>query len=78
MSLGTVIDESLAEKVFYGMRLDLATGDLTVEVISGGNGVVTLPSEDVIDRNDYRAWAWSNATLRFRFSEKGHLEMVIV
>lgn len=74
---GVVIPEALARQNFYGMRLDPATGRLTVDVIANGDGVVQLPQEGVIDALDYRQWLWSPTALSFEISEKGHLEMTL-
>lgn len=74
---GVEVDSSLATKKFYGFR-QTPDGNLNIEVIGDGDGVVTLPSNQVIDPLDYKQWVWSKATLDFRFSASGHLEMVIL
>ncbi len=62
----------LADKTFYGFRLDLATGNLNVEKINDGSPVV-LPQENVIDANDYKQWVWTRDTLAFQWGNNGHL-----
>lgn len=75
---GVRIPDSLPEDVFYGFRMDPTTGDLTIEIISKGDGVVRLPSDDVIDPLDYKQWIWTTNTLDFQFSTNGHLEMTVL
>lgn len=72
---GVRIPETLPEDVFYGFRLDPATGNLSIEIIARGEGVVRLPADDVIDPLDYKQWIWTTSTLSFAFSSNGHLEM---
>jgi len=62
----------LADKTFYGFRLDLATGNLNVEKINDGSPV-SLPQDDVIDPNDYKQWIWTRDTLDFQWGNNGHL-----
>jgi hypothetical protein len=66
----------LAEKTFYGFRLNHADGGLVVEVINDGSPVV-LPQQDVVDPNDYKQWVWSQDTLRFVW-DRGHLQVKII
>lgn len=67
----------LADKTFYGFRLDPATGNLNVEIINDGSPV-ELPQAGVIDPNDYKQWVWTRDTLRFQWGNKGHLQVQIV
>jgi hypothetical protein len=62
----------LATQTFYGFRLNNATGDLNVEIINDGSAV-NIPQEGAIDANDYKAWVWSRDTVRFQWSNNGHL-----
>lgn len=75
---GVHIDEAVAKDVFYGFRLDPLTGAFSIEVIAGGQGVVRLPSDTILDANDYRQWVFTRAALDFAFSGNGHLEMTIL
>jgi hypothetical protein len=68
----------IANKAFYGFKLDLNTSKLTVEVIFNGNGVVRLPEDDKISPDDYKQWIWSDNTLEFQFNNNGHLEMSVL
>jgi hypothetical protein len=67
----------LADKTFYGLRLDLKTGHFSLEIIRDGSPVV-LPQEGVIDPNDYRAWVWSDNHLELRWAPQGHIQLVIL
>jgi type II secretory pathway component PulC len=67
----------ISNDTFYGFRLNPATGQLLVEVISEGDGVVQLPDGDMIDPYDYRQWIWTKLDLSFSFKTNGHLEAKI-
>jgi len=62
----------LADKVFYGFRLNPDTGDLVVEVLDG-DLPVSLPQPDVIDKYDYKQWFWTKDTVQFEWGTRGHL-----
>lgn len=68
----------LAEKTFYGLRLDAATGHLDMETIRDGSAPVVLPQLGVIDPNDYRTWFWSDNAVTLQWGDNGHLQMVIL
>lgn len=66
------------DQTFYGFRLDGATGNLTVEVITPHDGsAVVVPHEGFLHPHDYRHWGWSRRTLRFQWAS-GHLHMRIL
>jgi len=67
----------LADKTFYGFRLNPDDGGLNVEVINDGVTAVVLPQESVIDKYDYKHWVWSANTLRFQW-DNGHLQVKII
>jgi hypothetical protein len=67
----------LADKTFYGFRLDNATGNLNVEIINDGSPVV-LPQDNVISVEDYKQWVWSRDTLQFQWGPGGHLQVRFV
>jgi hypothetical protein len=69
----------LANKTFYGFKLTQATGNLDVDIIQNGNGVVSLPDPTYINApNQYVNWIFSTSTYQFRWGANGHLEMVFV
>jgi hypothetical protein len=53
----------LADKVFYGFRLDPDNGGLTIEVLDGDTAV-SLPQNEIIDKYDYKQWFWSKDTVQ--------------
>ena len=74
---GIYTGTDLADKTFYGFRLDNATGNLQVEIINDGSPVV-LPQDGVIDPNDYKSSVWSQDTLRFQWGNSGHLQVKFI
>lgn len=76
---GVRITKNLSKETFYGFSLDHMTGNLNIEIIGQGVGVVRLPQPDVIDPTDYKQWIFTEETLQFRFNTtNGHLEMTIL
>jgi hypothetical protein len=69
---------ALADQTFHGFRLDHLDGNLSVDIINDGTTVVSLPSENVIDSNDYKHWFWSKDTVTFRWGNNGHLLMELL
>lgn len=67
----------LADKTFYGFRLDAQSGNLDFEIIRDGIPVV-LPQDGVIDPADLKAWFWSANAVSMRWNKNGHLEMVML
>lgn len=78
MMAGFYTGTDLADKTFYGFRLHEADGNLNVEVINDGVTPVSLPQDNIIDANDYKQWFWTRDTVRFKWSDKGHLHMVML
>lgn len=79
MMAGLYEGTDLADKTFYGFRLNLDTGHLNVEIIGPTDGsVVALPQDNLFDKDDYRNWVWSRDTLRFQWGNNGHLQVRIV
>jgi hypothetical protein len=68
----------LADKTFYGFRMEDATSDLQIEIINDGVTPVVLPMDGILDTTDYKAWIWSQDTIRFEFNSKGHLLMKFI
>ena len=66
----------LADKTFYGFRLNLDTGHLNVEIIGPTDGsVVALPQDNLFDKDDYRkliGQAKSFLAGKSRREESGH------
>lgn len=67
----------LANKTFYGFRLDVDSGNLNIEIINDGS-LVALPQDNIIDKNDYKQWVWTQDTLQFQWGNNGHLQVKLV
>jgi hypothetical protein len=67
----------LADKVFYGFRMNPDNGDLNIEVLDGDTPV-SLPQETIIDKYDYKQWFWSKDTVQFEWGNNGHLLMRLI
>lgn len=70
----------LADKTFYGFKLNAASGNLTIDIINSDNpeDVVVIPDPDNRHDNDYQHWFWSQDTIRFSFNSNGHLLMQFI
>lgn len=76
---GARLPAALPKDVFYGFRLNSATGHLDIEVVADGNGVVCLPDDEMINPLDYKQWIWTTDCLQFQFNPtNGHLEMTVL
>lgn len=69
---GIYVGTDLADKTFYGFRLNPDDGGLNIEIINDGS-VVSLPQEGITDKYDYKQWFWSRNTVRFSWGNNGHL-----
>lgn len=79
MSTGFYTGTDLANKTFYGFKLIQATGNLDIDVIKNGDGVVSIPDPTYINApNQYVQYIWSTGTYTFQWGENGHLLMVMV
>lgn len=70
----------VADKVFYGFRLNPDTGGLDVEVIDDDSQAVVLPDlqDKILDKYSYKHWVWSKNSLQFQWGNNGHLQVKIV
>ena len=67
----------LADKVFYGFRMNPNNGGLDIEILDGDTPV-SLPQDGVIDKYDYKQWFWSKDTVQFSWDTNGHLLMRLI
>lgn len=74
---GIYTGTALADKTFYGFRLDYSTGQLYLDIINDGS-TVRLPDTYTTSTNDYRANFWSSDTIRFQWGAQGRLQMVFL
>jgi hypothetical protein len=56
--------EELAEKVFYGVKLDSKTGGASIDKIVGDEPI-RLPDPSVHRHDDYVSMMWTKNTLQF-------------
>jgi hypothetical protein len=70
----------LADKTFYGFRLNPDNGGLEVNMIDDDSEAVELPNlqDEIIDKYAYKHWVWSQNALQFQWSTNGHLQVKIV
>jgi len=70
----------LANKTFYGFRLNPDNGGLEVNMIDDDSEAVELPNlqDEIIDKYAYKHWVWSQNALQFQWSTNGHLQVKIV
>jgi hypothetical protein len=69
---------NLADKTFYGFKMDLETGRTTVEVINDDTMVISYPDPDVVKFDDVLHYFWSRDAIRFEWGPDGHLHMVFL
>lgn len=77
MMAGFYEGSDLADKTFYGFRLNPDDGNLNVEIINDGSPVV-MPQDTVVDKYDYKQFLWTRDTLRFQWGPNGHLQVVFL
>lgn len=76
---GVSLPSTLGSNSFYGLRIDPPTGNLFIDEIINGEGVISLPSDEITDPKAYKQWLWSQNKLTFQFnSSNGHLEMTVL
>ena len=70
----------LADKTFYGFKLNPDNGGLEVNMIDDDSEAVELPNlqDEIIDKYAYKHWVWSQNALQFQWSTNGHLQVKIV
>lgn len=70
----------IANKTFYGFRLNPDNGGLDVEMIDDGTQAITLPNlqDGIIDKYAYKHWVWSQNMLQFQWGDSGHLQVKII
>jgi len=70
----------LANKTFYGFKLNPYNGGLDVQLIDDDTMAVSLPNlqDKIIDKYAYKHWVWSQNSLQFQWSDNGHLQVKIV
>ena len=70
--------QDIVDKVFYGLRQNRHTGKAYVDIITDGDGTITLPTAFSSRPDDYFNWMWTYDTLRFTIDEvTGHVLMEV-
>lgn len=73
---GVTLPDEVTDNVFYGFRLNTATGHFDIEIIAKGDGTIALPQADIVAADDYKQWIWTKNSLKFEFDpDTGHLLM---
>lgn len=70
----------IANKTFYGFRLNPDNGGLDVEMIDDDTMPIQLPNlqDGIINKYSYKHWVWSQNSLQFQWGNNGHLQVKIV
>lgn len=70
--------EDLVDKVFYGLRQDVETGQAFIDIISGDEPI-RLPSEFETRPDDYLNWMWTYNTFRYSYNQTtGRLQLEVL
>jgi len=74
---GFYTGSDLSDKTFYGIKYNVTSGKLEVDIINDGTTEVRLPADDRLDPitydNDYTNYVWSQDSLEFSINNNGHL-----
>lgn len=70
--------EDVIDKVFYGVKQNILTGQAYIDTIAG-DGTITLPDQYVRTGTDYVNWMWSYNRFLYSFDPTtGHLLMEVL
>jgi hypothetical protein len=71
---------NVSDKTFYGFKLSGETGNLDLQIIDDDSVAIKLPDlqDDIVDKDDYKHWVWSQNSLQFQWTDDGHLQVKIV
>ena len=70
--------EDLVDKVFYGVRVDVETGQAFIDIING-DAPILLPDEYEVTSTSYLNWMWSYNTFRYSFDNAtGRLQLEVL
>ena len=70
--------EDLVDKAFYGLRVDIETGQAFIDIINGDSAIV-LPDEYETTSTSYLNWMWSYNTFRYSFDNAtGRLQLEVL
>lgn len=70
--------EDLVDKAFYGLRVDVETGQAFIDIING-DAPILLPDEYEVTSTSYFNWMWSYNTFRYSFDNAtGRLQLEVL
>ena len=70
--------EDLVDKAFYGLRVNIETGQAFIDIING-DAPIRLPDEYEVTSTSYLNWMWSYNTFRYSFNnETGRLLLEVL
>jgi hypothetical protein len=70
--------EDLVDKAFYGLRVDVETGQAFIDIING-DSAIRLPDEYEVTSTSYLNWMWSYNTFRYSFDNAtGRLQLEVL
>ena len=70
--------EDLVDKAFYGLRVDVETGQAFIDIING-DSAIRLPDEYEVTSTSYFNWMWSYNTFRYSFDNAtGRLQLEVL
>jgi len=70
--------EDLVDKAFYGLRVNIETGQAFIDIINGDSAIV-LPDEYETTATSYLNWMWSYNTFRYSFNNAtGRLQLEVL
>jgi hypothetical protein len=70
--------EDLVDKAFYGLRVNVVTGQAFIDIING-DSAIRLPNEYEVTSTSYLNWMWSYNTFRYSFNnETGRLLLEVL
>lgn len=61
--------EDLVDKAFYGLRVNVETGQAYIDIING-DAPIRLPDEYEVTSTSYLNWMWSYNTFRYSFDQE--------
>tara|TARA_R100001377_G_C3168549_1_gene102197 strand:- start:114 stop:359 length:246 start_codon:yes stop_codon:yes gene_type:complete len=67
---------SLSHQTFYGFKYNVATGNLTIDVIDDDTKVIKLPDPSILDAEDYTDHFWSQDGVSYGWGNNGHIKVI--
>jgi hypothetical protein len=75
-NMGIQTSSEYVSSTFYGLKLDVSTGNLTFDIIDDDTMKIMLPDTDYsYGVGDYREYFWSDSNVKYQWGSNGHLEV---